>query len=60
LRPRIATRSLWARVEALMRNRSFVLEYAEARSRWCAGVVTLFPQGTYWLHRFAAAPVSEM
>jgi hypothetical protein len=43
-----------------MRNRSFVLEYVEARSRWCAVVAAVFPQGTYWLHRFAAAPVSEM
>jgi putative transposase len=60
LRPRIATRSQWARVEALMRNRSFVLEYADARSRWRAGGAAVFPQGTYWLHRFAAAPVSEM
>jgi putative transposase len=60
LRPRIATRSQWARVEALMRNRSFVLEYADARSRWRAGVAPLFPQGTYWLHRFAAVSVSEM
>jgi hypothetical protein len=60
LRPRIATRSPWARIEALMRNRCFVLEYAEARSLWRAGVATVFPQGTYWLHRFAAASVSEM
>jgi REP element-mobilizing transposase RayT len=60
LRPRVATRSTWARVEALTRHRSFVLEYAEARSRWCAGVATVFPQGTYWLHRFAAVSVSEM
>jgi putative transposase len=60
LRPRIATRSQWTRVEALMRNRSFALEYADARSRWRAGVPAVFPQGTYWLHRFAAAPVSEM
>ena len=60
LRPRVATRSLWARVEALMRDRSFALAYAEARSRWCTGIATMFPRGTYWLHRFAAAPVSEM
>ena len=60
LRPRIATQSQWARVEALMRNRSFVLEYADARSRWRAGVAAVFPPGTYWLHRFAAAPVSKM
>ena len=60
LRPRIATRSQWVRVEALMRDRSFVLEYADARSRWRAGVAAVFPQGTYWLNRFAAVPVSEM
>jgi hypothetical protein len=60
LRPCVATRSAWARVEALMRNRSFLLEYAEARSRWLAGVAAVFPQGTYWLHRFTAAPISEM
>jgi hypothetical protein len=47
-------------MEALMRNRSFILEYVEARSRWRAGVAAVFPQGTYWLHRFAAAPVSKM
>ena len=60
LRPRVATRSPWARVEALMRNRSFILEYAEARSCWLASVAAVFPQGTYWLHRFATAPISEM
>lgn len=60
LRPRIATRSNWARVEALLRNRAFVLEYADARARWCEGVAAVFPPGTYWLRRFASVPVSGL
>src|SRR5215468_11385270 len=31
LRPQVATRSTWARIEALLRNRAFVIEYASAR-----------------------------
>ena len=53
-RPQVAGRSKWARMEALLRNRSFVVEYADARSRWRDGVPALFPPGTYWLRRFAA------
>jgi len=59
LRPRIATPNQWARVEALLRNRSFVLEYADARARWRDGIAAVFPPGTYWLRRFAAVPVAE-
>ena len=32
LRPRVATRSKWARIEALLRNRAFAAEYASARA----------------------------
>jgi len=60
LRPRIATRSSWARVEALLRNREFVLEYADARARWREGAAAVFPPGTYWLRRFASVLVSGM
>ena len=59
LRPRVATRSKWARIEALLRNRAFSLEYATARERWQCGAPTTFPIGTYWLQRFASVPVSE-
>jgi hypothetical protein len=60
LRPRVATRSKWARIEALVRNRSFAVEYAAAREHWREGVVVLeFPPGTYCLQRFASAPVLE-
>jgi putative transposase len=38
LRPRVATRSKWARIEALLRNRAFAVEYADARARWLDGI----------------------
>ena len=57
LRPRVASRSKWARIEALLRNRAFVIEYASAREGWRDGVPAVFPPGTYWLQRFAAVRV---
>lgn len=59
LRPKIAARSLWARIEAILRNREFLAAYREARARWIAGDVTSFPIGTYWLRRFANAPLAS-
>ena len=59
LRPRVATRSKWARIEALLRNRAFAIEYASARERWRDGIPAMFPPGTYWLQRFASVPVLE-
>jgi hypothetical protein len=59
LRPRVAGRSKWARVEALLRNRAFATEYASARERWRIGEPAVFPLGTYWLHRFASVPVLQ-
>jgi hypothetical protein len=59
LRPRVATRCKWARIEALLRNRAFVVEYASARERWRNGIPAVFPPGTYWLQRFASVPVRE-
>ena len=57
LRPRVATRCRWARIEALLRDRAFVVEYASARDRWRNGIAAGFPPGTYWLQRFASVPV---
>jgi len=58
LRPTIAARSQWARVEALQRNREFLIAYREARARWLAGSAIAFPIGTYWLRRFAQIPLA--
>jgi hypothetical protein len=59
LRPRVAARSKWVRIEALLRNRAFAVEYASARERWRNGIPAVFPPGTYWLQRFASVPVLE-
>ena len=57
LRPVVAARSPWSRIEALQRNREFVAAYREARDRWLAGATSVFPVGTYWLRRFANVPL---
>jgi len=59
LRPRIAARSKWARIEALLRNRAFLVDYAAARAGWLDGLAVVFPVGTYWLRRFASVPVAR-
>jgi len=59
LRPRIATRSTWGRLEALLRDRAFAVDYADARARWKDGDAAVFPPGTYWLQRFASVPIRE-
>jgi REP-associated tyrosine transposase len=58
LRPVVAARSQWSRVEALLRNREFLTAYREARGRWLAGEASTFPIGTYWLRRFAQIPLA--
>jgi len=60
LRPRIAARSKWSRVEALRRCRVFLAAYRAARADWLAGRPTLFPAGTYWLRRFAYVPIAPV
>ncbi len=59
LRPRVAARSKWARIEALRRNRAFIDAYRAARERWLAGLAAIFPAGTYWLRRFAGVAVAR-
>lgn len=59
LSPRVAAVNVWARVEALMRNREFLRDYARARAAWLAGLDATFPVGTYWLRRFANVPIAS-
>jgi hypothetical protein len=56
--PRVAARNMWARIEALVRNKAFARAYAGARSRWLEGEDAVFPAGTYWLRRFAGVTVA--
>ena len=59
LRPRVAARSPWSRAEALLRDRTFLCAYREARIRWRNGLPATFPAGTYWLRRFANVPIAD-
>jgi hypothetical protein len=59
LRPQVAARSVWSRIEALARNKAFIASYRAARERWIAGVPAAFPEGTYWLRRFANVPLES-
>jgi REP element-mobilizing transposase RayT len=59
LRPQIAARSQWTRIEALQRNREFITAYRAARERWLFGKPIAFPVGTYWLRRFAHVPLTS-
>jgi len=59
LSPRIATKNLWNRVAAIIRNRWFARAYATARAAWLAGEAAVFPVGTYWLRRFAGVSVES-
>ncbi|HSC89954.1 MAG TPA: hypothetical protein VLC09_21935, partial [Polyangiaceae bacterium] len=54
LNPRIASKNLWRRAEALLRNKHFVAAYRAARALMREAAQPIFPSGTYWLRRFAA------
>ena len=58
LRPTIAARSLWARLEAIQRKREFTVAYRRARQALLAGMPIPFPYGTYWLGRFMGVEVA--
>ncbi len=54
MNPRVAAKSKWARIEALLRNRGFVEKYRDAFLGHMAGVANVvFPFGTYWMRKFA-------
>ena len=56
LNPRVAARSKWSRIEALLRNLAFRDAYTAARAALVAGIRdVIFPAGTYWLRRFTRA-----
>jgi hypothetical protein len=56
LRPRFAGSAV-VRVMALAAYRAFVAAYRNARRRWLSRVPSVFPEGTYWLSRFAMVPI---
>lgn len=60
IRPQIAARDTWRRLEAIQRNRDFLRAYREARERLIANDPIPFPPGTYWLRRFANVPIANL
>ena len=51
MKPRVASRNKWKRLEAIGRLESFLAEYREAWSAFKAGArEVVFPEGTYGLH----------
>jgi hypothetical protein len=58
LNPRVAAQNKWQRVEALIRNKRFQRAYAKARDAFKLGLGNvMFPEGTYWMARFAGVLV---
>jgi len=56
LNPRVAAKNKWSRIEALQRNKEFGNVYRRAFEAFRNGIKdVLFPSGTFWLRRFAAA-----
>jgi putative transposase len=52
LRPRLAARNKWRRIELLSRCKQFVAAYRKALAAWRAGATdVLFPHGTYQMAR---------
>lgn len=58
LRPTIAARSLWARLEAIQRKREFVAAYRNARRALLDGAPIPFPFGTYGLRRLVGVAIA--
>lgn len=57
LSPRVAAKNKWSHIEALQRNKQFADTYKLAFEAYRKGSKdVLFPAGTFWLRRFAAAP----
>jgi hypothetical protein len=56
--PRVAVASKWLRLAELQRDRDWERKYAEAREELLRGKDVVFPEGTYWLRRFAGVKVA--
>jgi REP element-mobilizing transposase RayT len=51
--PRVAAKSKWSRIEALVRDRGFIEKYRDAFLGHIAGLANIvFPFGTYWMRKF--------
>lgn len=57
--PKVASRSKWARIAALQRNRKWEAAYGHAFDARMRGEDVAFPYGTYALRRFAGVRVAQ-
>jgi hypothetical protein len=53
LDPRVACKNTWRRIETLRRNKAWLAAYRKARAAFLEGAKACFPNGTFWLKRFA-------
>ena len=60
LRPTIAAHNLWARLEAIARNREFAPAHRRARLAQRAGMPIPFPHGTYWMRVHMGVAVEQI
>ena len=52
IKPNVASKNKWARIEALQTLKSFLSRYVDARLAWVAGMREVeFPPGTYLMAR---------
>jgi putative transposase len=59
LKPTVAARNVWRKIEVLARNRVWLQAYRAARDLWLRGDTALFPPGTYWLRRFGGVTCDQ-
>ena len=57
LNPKIAAKSKWSRIEAIMRKKNFIERHRQAFQDYLAGLANIvFPFGTYWWRKFGRLP----
>ncbi len=60
LRPRVAARDKWKRLEAIRRLKEFLRAYREAWAEFASGVRdVVFPHGTYWMRVAYGVPCAS-
>lgn len=60
LSPRVAAKNKWSRIEALLRNKTFLNRYYPARTAFVSGTRdVLFPPGTWLMRTFVAVECDE-
>ena len=60
MKPRVAAKNKWRRIEALQRLKEFTAAYREAWLRWKQGYTdVVFPAGTYAMAKYAHVSIES-